>query len=131
MLCSGLAMPQMVTMSVFAEALKEAGFEIITQRDHGDFTQPLGAKPWWYIIEDRSMSYKVVLQRYMYPCIFTSFTTVLFTSIWLLEKLGLVGKGTSEAYRTLMINLKFGIKEGAKHKVFTPMHYWLARKPLK
>ena len=37
--------------------------------------------------------------------------------------------GTTPAYRRLMLALKSGMHEGAKAKIFTPMHYWLARKP--
>jgi hypothetical protein len=36
---------------------------------------------------------------------------------------------TAKAYSDLMIALGRGMHDGAKQKIFTPMHYWLARKP--
>lgn len=116
----GVGMPQMVKMSVLTEALEEAGFEILIQRDHNDFAMNLGAKPWWYLLEGNSLSLQVI---------FSSMTTILFFAIWMLEKLAMVSPGTAEAYNIVMVSLKVGMEEGAKQKLFTPMHYWLARKP--
>lgn len=120
MIMRGVGMPQMVKMSVLTEALKEAGFEILIQRDHNDFAMNLGAKPWWYLLEGNSLSLQVI---------FSSMTTMLFFAIWILEKLAMVSPGTAEAYNIIMVSLKVGMVEGAKQKLFTPMHYWLVKKP--
>lgn len=116
----GVGMPQMVKMSVLTNAMKEAGFEILVQRDHNGFTMNLGAKPWYYILEGTSLSLQVV---------FSSMTTLIFVGLWMLEMLSMVSPGTAEAYKIIMISLKVGMEEGARQKLFTPMHYWLARKP--
>ena len=57
-------------------------------------------------------------------------TTLLYSGIWVLEKLSLVPPVTAKSYNDLMIALKTGMHDGAKEGIFTPMHYWLARKPL-
>ena len=107
-------------MSHLTEALEQAGFEVVVQRDHNDFGMALGGKPWWYVFEDNSWSLQVL---------FSSMTTVLFSGIWVLEKIRMVPAGTARAYDKLMLALKNGMHDGGKEKIFTPMHFWLARKP--
>lgn len=116
----GVGLCRLVKMSHLTEALEQAGFEVITQRDHNDFGMSLGGKRWWYIFEDRSLSLQVL---------FSSMTGVLSSGIWVLEKLRMVPAGTARAYKDLMIALKHGMHEGGTQKIFTPMHFWLARKP--
>ncbi len=116
----GVGVCRLVKMSQLTEALKQAGFEIVTQRDHNDFATALGGKPWWYIFEENSWSAKVLV---------SSLTKAVFGGIWTLEKLSMVPKGTSAAYDDLMVALKNGLQGGAREGIFTPMHFWIARKP--
>ena len=116
----GVGLCRLVKMSDLTEALKEAGFEVITQRDHNDFGMSLGGKRWWYVFEDHSLSLQVL---------FSSLTTLLSGGMFVLEKLRFVPEGTRKAYDDLMIALKNGMHDGAREGIFTPMHYWLARKP--
>lgn len=116
----GVGVCGLVKMSHLTEALKDAGFEVITQRDHNDFAVSLGGKRWWYLFEESSLSLEVL---------FSSLTTVLHSGIWVLEKLRMVPPATARAYKDLMVALRVGMHDGAKEGIFTPMHYWLARKP--
>lgn len=134
----GLAIPEMVKMSVFAEALKEAGFEIIKQRDHGEFARKLGAKPWWYIVVEDNLSERSSLSSFVYKAFMIlqrvcmgSLTFTIFAVLWVLEKLSFVPQGTASCNRLLMDSLREGMQGGAKEDIFTPMHYWLAQKPYK
>jgi sterol 24-C-methyltransferase len=117
----GVGVCGLVKMSDLTVALEGAGFEILTQRDHNDFGVALGGKRWWYLFEENSLSLQVL---------FSSMTTILFSGFWALEKLSLVPPATAKAYQELMVALRVGMHEGAKQGIFTPMHYWLARKPL-
>ncbi len=118
----GLGVCRMVKMSDLTEALKRAGFEIVTQRDHNDFGIGLGGKRWYYFFEETSRVRRVLYSTF----------SLLSWERWLAlaEKLRLVSPGTARAYNDVMSALGEGMIEGARQGIFTPMHYWLARKPL-
>jgi sterol 24-C-methyltransferase len=117
----GVGVCGLVKMSTLTEALEDAGFEILAQRDHNDFAVGIGGKPRWYLFEERSLSLRVL---------FASLPRLVSSSIRLLEKLSRVPRGTAKAYDDLMVALGTGMVDGAKQRIFTPMHYWLARKPV-
>lgn len=121
MLCYGLAMPRMRKMSEFGASMKEAGFEVICQRDHSDFAESLGGKPWWAVIEDMKSVQGIL----------STATSLVYYGLKTLELLMLISPGTAKMYDNLMICLKVGMEEGYKERVFTPMAYWLAVKPEK
>lgn len=116
----GVGVCQLVPMSELTRALEAAGFEIITQRDHNDFAVSLGGKRWYYLFEERSMSLQVLLR---------SLRTFVDAGIRAAETVSALPKGTTKVYEDLMYALRVGLYDGAREGIFTPMHYWLARKP--
>jgi sterol 24-C-methyltransferase len=117
----GVGVCGLVKMSHLTQALKEAGFEIITQRDHNDFGMSLGGKRWYYMFEENNRALEVV-HSLVTKVVSTE------TAIRMAERVRLVPPGTADAY-DLLHALGEGMYEGARQKIFTPMHYWLARKP--
>ena len=117
----GVGVCQLVKMSDLTEALKQAGFEVITQRDHSDFGVSLGGKRWWYMFEEGSRPLQVLMS-------FVGKLLSMENMMWVAEKLRVVPPGTARAH-DLMHSLGTGMQEGGEHEIFTPMHYWLARKP--
>lgn len=73
----GVGVPQLVKMCHLTQALEQAGFQVLVQRDHSDFGEALGGKPWYYLLEGNSTSLEVV---------FASTTSTLYWGIWTLEK---------------------------------------------
>ncbi len=117
----GVGVCQLVKMSHLRHALEKAGFEVITQRDHNDFGTALGGKRWWYLFEENNRWLEVV---------HSLVTKVVSTEAWIrfAETVRMLPPGTADTY-DLMHSLGAGMYEGAQQGIFTPMHYWLARKP--
>jgi sterol 24-C-methyltransferase len=123
----GVGMAKMSKISDLTTAMKEAGFEIMKQRDHNEFGMKLGAKPWHFLLDEKSTR-----TSFLGPVFFlvSATTKGIFAGLWVLEKLRMVTPGTSRAYKTVMVSLHDGMKEGIEQEIFTPMHFWLAQKPL-
>ena len=63
--------------------------------------------------------------------VFSTATNLVWLGLKILELMKLVSPGTARMYDNLMVALKVGMEEGYKERVFTPMAYWLAKKPEK
>jgi sterol 24-C-methyltransferase len=101
--------------------LREAGFEVIEARDMALF-DPQYEIGWYDSLEGRYLSFgnfkHTPLGRY--------FTNKM---VWFLETVRVAPKGTLDIHNMLM-KVAVELVEGGKQGIFTPMYYYLCRKPL-
>lgn len=114
----GVGVPRLVTMQYMREALVDAGFEIITVRNHSDFGESLGGQPWDALFNKWKRNFWV-----------TSLVRFAF-------QVGVAVGYLDQAYVDavdIMNYCRQGMVEGGQQQlgIFTPMAYWLAVKPLK
>ncbi|EPX74437.1 sterol 24-C-methyltransferase Erg6 [Schizosaccharomyces octosporus yFS286] len=124
----GDGIPQMVRKCDALEAFKKSGFEILEQQDLAENDNP--ELPWYYPVTGDVTKCQNVWDLIT---VFRTSTLGKFItrhSVKVLERLGMVSKGTSEVSDTLAI-AQDGLIEGGKKKLFTPMYLMIGKKPEK
>lgn len=114
----GVGVPRLVTMSYMREALEEAGFEILELRNHSDFGVSLGGKPWDALFNQWKTKFWVTdAVRFVLLCC---------------AKVGYMPIEYAKAV-DIMTACRKGMVRGGQQEldIFTPMMFWLARKPEK
>ena len=117
---TGDGLPDIALTSEVDAALREAGFELLEARDLAPESHP--KTPWFRALQGRDLSLSSIPRT---P-IGRALTNVVLRAI---EKLRLVPKGTT-AVSTLLNEGADALTEGGQSGIFTPMYFFLARKPL-
>jgi len=119
----GDSLPDLVHPSVVIAGLKGAGFEVIESFDMATETAKQGNDVGWYETLQGGFS----LSQIKHSRAGRMFTQRMVDAM---ELLHLAPKGTSATHRMLCIGAE-GLADGGATGIFTPMFYFLARKPLK
>jgi len=122
----GSGIPEMRPLCKAREALKTVGFQIEHEEDLAE--RPDEVK-WYYPLEGDL--WKAQTAWDMILVWGTSWSGMLIThsSMWVLEKLGLLPKGTLTVVKSLKY-ARTGLVAGGITKLFTPMYLVVSRKPL-
>jgi len=122
----GDGLPDICHTSVCLEAMKEAGFEILDERDIADedYGAANGGKPWMLPLLP---SWNPFTQRFQFNWFGKALTTYMLV---LLEFLYLAPKGTSQT-QIMLQKGGIGLGDGGNAKIFTPMYLMVGRVPLK
>mmetsp|Transcript_35521 Transcript_35521/g.63384 ORF Transcript_35521/g.63384 Transcript_35521/m.63384 type:complete len:342 (-) Transcript_35521:293-1318(-) len=115
----GNGLPDIRTCKQVAEALKSAGFEVLETQD-----LCLTAEVPWYDPLDTG---KLSLSSFRTSAIGRFITRNM---VWGLEKVGIAPKGSCEVSSFLETGAD-ALVEGGKKELFTPMYFFVARKPSK
>ncbi|MDE0336014.1 MAG: methyltransferase domain-containing protein [Defluviicoccus sp.] len=115
----GDALPEIASMSEICAALRTAGFELLDSRDRAHESDP--QTPWYRALQGRDLTLSSIPR--------TPFGRAL-TNLTLRagERLRLFPEG-SRAVSTLLNAAADALVEGGKSGIFTPMFFFLARKP--
>ena len=115
----GDALPEIASMSDIRAALRTAGFELLEARDRAPESDP--QTPWYRALQGRDLTLSSIPR--------TPFGRAL-TNLTLRagERLRLFPEG-SRAVSTLLNAAADALVEGGRSGVFTPMFFFLARKP--
>lgn len=108
-ICYGNALPKMRTYAQIVEAAREAGFEVVEDRD---LAAP-PAKPWYRRLQMGRVAYHR--------------NHVL---VWIVSKLGIAPKGLVEVHN-MLVNVAYWLAKGGETGVFSPAHMLVLRKPLR
>jgi sterol 24-C-methyltransferase len=121
----GDGIAEMRTLHAARKALKTVGFEILHEEDLA--ARP-DAVPWYYPLEGDVFKAQTVWD--MFTVLRMSTIGKIFTqnSVWGLEKIGLVPKGTYDVGESLKV-AGDALVAGGQSKLFTPMALWVVRKP--
>mmetsp|Transcript_30095 Transcript_30095/g.75852 ORF Transcript_30095/g.75852 Transcript_30095/m.75852 type:complete len:342 (+) Transcript_30095:83-1108(+) len=115
----GNGLPDVRTCKQVAAALKAAGFEVLETHD-----LCLTAEvPWYEPLDPNRLS----LSSFRTSALGRLFTRNM---VWGLEKIGIAPKGSCEVSAFLETGAD-ALVEGGKKELFTPMYFFLARKPTK
>lgn len=115
----GDGLPDLDSTKDVIEALEKIGFEIVEAKDLA-ITDDVNPVPW----------YQPFLPSYTISGLRTTGVGIWLTH-WMvtaLEKVGLAPKGTVHTHSMLM-TAHDGLGRGGKTEIFTPMFYFLVRKP--
>ncbi|KNC79477.1 cycloartenol-C-24-methyltransferase [Sphaeroforma arctica JP610] len=115
----GNGLPDVLTTKECLEALKKAGFEIIEFADLAD----TATIPWYEPFQGSYYS----LSNFRSSMIGRFVTKY---SIWSMEKLGLAPEGTGRT-AAILETAAHGLVAGGEQKLFTPMFFYLAKKPMR
>ena len=115
----GDALPEIASMPEICDALRTAGFELLEARDRAPESDP--GMPWYRALQGRDLTLSSIPR--------TPFGRAL-TNLTLRagERLRLFPKG-SRAVSTLLNAAADALVEGGRTGIFTPMFFFLARKP--
>ena len=115
----GDALPEIASMPEICDALRTAGFELLEARDRAPESDP--GTPWYRALQGRDLTLSSIPR--------TPFGRAL-TNLTLRagERLRLFPKG-SRAVSTLLNAAADALVEGGRTGIFTPMFFFLARKP--
>ncbi|KAL6129951.1 hypothetical protein ACLB2K_068333 [Fragaria x ananassa] len=103
------------------EALKQAGFEVIWEKD---LAKDVKESPLpWYLPLDKS---RISLSSFRLTAVGRFFTKNMVKA---LEYVGLAPQG-SQRVQDFLEKAAEGLVEGGKKEIFTPMYFFVARKPL-
>ncbi len=121
----GDGLPDICHTSVCLEAMKEAGFEILDERDvaEEDYGAAHGGKPWMLPLLP---SWNPFTQRFQFNWFGKAATKYMLI---LLEFLYLAPKGTSKT-QIMLQKGGIGLGDGGKEKIFTPMYLMVGRVPM-
>ena len=114
-------LPDIALTSEVDAALREAGFELLEARDLAPESHP--NMPWYRALQGRDLSLSSIPRT---P-IGRALTNLVLRAI---EKLRVVPEGTT-AVSTLLNEGADALTEGGKSGIFTPVYFFLARKPLR
>jgi len=116
----GDSLPNLEQTTSVLESVKKAGFEVVEERDVAipDSVNPV---PWWVPLAPsfsvngfRVTSLGKLCTHYLTVC---------------LEKIGVAPKGAVETHE-ILLKAADGLKVGGQLGIFTPMYFFVARKPL-
>lgn len=115
----GNGLPDLEKPSLLTDALKEAGFEIV---DSVDLAKKADPETPWYL----SLSGSFSLTGFKHTRIGR---TITHAAVSTLEYLKIAPEGTTRVSQ-MLCETADDLVEGGKKDVFTPMHFFLVRKPL-
>ena len=116
----GDALPDIARTTEVCAALREAGFELLDARDLALESDP--QTPWYRALQGRDLTLSSIPRTPMGRAL----TNIVLR---VLERLKLVPEGT-RAVSTILNEGADALVEGGETGIFTPMYYFLARKPL-
>ena len=117
----GDALPEIASMPEIRGALRTAGFELLEAGDRAPESDP--GTPWYRALEARDLTLTSI-PRTPFGRALTNLTLRVG------ERLRLFPKG-SRAVSTLLMAAADALVEGGRTGIFTPMFFFLARKPLR
>ncbi len=117
----GDALPEIASMPEICDALCAAGFELLEARDRALESDP--GTPWYRALQGRDLTLSSI-PRTPFGRVLTNLT------LWVGEGLRLFPNG-SRAVSTLLNAAADALVEGGRSGIFTPMFFFLARKPLR
>lgn len=120
----GDGLPDIVGTKVCLDALREAGFEVLDERDLAEDDFGEGGQPWMLPLLP---SWNVFTQRFQFNWLGTFLTKHI---LWVMELIRLAPKGTSKT-QIMLQKGGVGCGNGGKTKIFTPMYLMVGRVPLK
>jgi len=117
----GDSLPDLVLPEVVIEALKQSGFEVIEHFDIAVTSRKTNPVPWYSTLQGgwKPSNFKHTKWG----------RAVTQTMVDILEKVHIAPKGTGETHRILSGAADY-LSRGGETGTFTPMYYFLARKPL-
>ena len=115
----GDALPDIAMTSEICTALRTAGFELLEAQDRASESDP--ETPWYRALQGRDLTLSSIPRTPVGRAL-TNLT------LRVLERLRVVPKGT-RAVSTLLHATAYALVEGGKSGIFTPMFFFLARKP--
>lgn len=121
----GDGIAEMRNIHAARKALKTVGFEILHEEDIAARDDEV---KWYYPLEGDI--WKAQTAWDMFTCFRTSNLGKFITqnSVWAMEKVGLVPKGTYDVGESLKV-AGDALVAGGQTKLFTPMALWVVRKP--
>lgn len=115
----------MRTIAECLQALKNVGFEIEIQQDLAD----MGDQVKWYYPLEGDIRKCQTMRDVLTTIAMTKLGRFTTTNVCrILEKIGLAPKGTVETQKVLETAAD-ALVEGAKAELFTPMFFFVAKKP--
>ena len=117
----GDALPDIAVTSEICTALRMAGFELLDARDRAPESDP--EMPWYRALQSRDLSLSSIPRTPLGRAL-TNLTLRIG------ERLRVFPKGSREVC-TLLNETAYALVEGGKSGIFTPMFFFLARKPLR
>jgi len=117
----GDSLPDLVHPRVVVKALQDAGFEVLESADLAAVAQENGNDVTWY----STLQGGYTPAQFKHSKLGRAFTQRM---VDVMEVLRVAPKGTSETHRMLGIAAD-GLAAGGELGIFTPMFYFLARKP--
>ncbi len=115
----GGALPDIVRPHVVNDALRNVGFELLEARDLAVEAPP--GVPWYQPLVGSGLSFARLRSS-------AAGRRVTHGSLWLLERLGIVPRGTTQV--SSLLNLcAAALAEAGRLGIFTPMYFVHARKP--
>ncbi len=115
----GDALPEIASMPEICDALRTAGFELLEARDRAPESDP--GTPWYRALQGRDLTLASI-PRTPFGRALTNLTLRVG------ERLRLFPEG-SRAVSTLLNAAADALVEGGRSGIFTPMFFFLARKP--
>ncbi|MCY4004884.1 MAG: methyltransferase domain-containing protein [Rhodospirillales bacterium] len=115
----GGGLPEIARPQEVAAALREAGFELIEARDLAAEAMP--GIPWYQPLVGPGLSVASFRSS-------VAGRRVTNGSLWLLERLGIVPRGTTQVSSLLEL-AAVALAEAGRLGIFTPMYFVFARKP--
>ncbi|KAL9645848.1 hypothetical protein ABK040_003580 [Willaertia magna] len=117
----GDGLPEILTKTDIEEALKKAGFEVVSLEDKA-VTSRENPVPWWLPLDNGGWEFTNWFQT-------TYGRYVVHKLVGALEALKLVPPSSQQGYEFLMAGAE-GLRDGGKLGIFTPSYFVVARKPL-
>jgi len=121
----GDGIPEMRTIVVARQALKNVGFEIVHDEDLADRPDVI---PWYYPLEGDIRKSQTVWDVLMVARMTTIGKFFTQSVVWSLERLRLLPKGTYDVGEALKVAAD-ALVAGGQEKLFTPMMLFVAQKP--
>jgi sterol 24-C-methyltransferase len=106
--------PEMRILSRSRDAFDNVGFQVLHEEDLAERPDPI---PWYYPLEGDIFKAQTLYDLFMCWRISWSGRLISHSAIWLMEKVGIMPKGTVEVTEQLKHALK-GIVDGGKTKVW-------------
>jgi len=119
----GNGLPDLETPETVIKSLKDAGFEVLEEKDYGILSDPSTELGWWDSLVGGFTSIEGI--THSYP--FFVFTNKM---LWLLEKARLAPKGTVDVH-TMLVKVSADLVEGGITGTFSPCYFYLCQKPKK
>ncbi|GAA94561.1 uncharacterized protein L969DRAFT_61402 [Mixia osmundae IAM 14324] len=121
----GDGIPEMRTIAKARQALQTVGFEILHDEDLAEKNDRV---PWYYPLEGDIRKCQTVWDAFTIIRMTRAGSFVTQTAVKVLERVGMVPKGTHDVGEALKTAAE-ALVSGGKAKLFTPMMLFVARKP--